>query len=131
MGYLTEFNWFIVVKQESDIQKSEYDNAMEIVKQGRRTYPVGKGFSLPIIINDKAYGLAYIRQCIIREDSTIITFVPVIIFEENDAIAEFYTTQYTKYKEKEEEINDGGYKNLVKIFLERLNRDTPTNTGDE
>lgn len=122
-----EFNWYLVLKEEPEELEDGYwlvddqDHTdrqfvplsvyYRTKKDGARIYPVGG--VVPIIKDDKAIGMAHIRECSQRLDAknrvfTVVEYDQILSFDENDPVGQHYTDIYLAYKKKQEIENHGG-----------------------
>ena len=135
-----EFNWYLVLKEEPEkmsdgwwlegnpetrqLEFVEYGVYYQAVKEGARVYPVGS--VVPIIKDDKAIGMAHIRECSQRLDAknrvfTVVEYDQILSFDENDPVGQHYTDMYLAYKKKQEIENHGG-KFKIEDYVNALER---------
>lgn len=97
MGVPYEFNWYLVVENESKIIKK--DNKYSTTKSEHRIYPINS--EIPLIFKGKGCtGLVRITSFKINYDTTEIEFEYIQTFDTTDKIANHYYNMYLKMKNK-------------------------------
>lgn len=118
MGFSLEFNWYIVAKTKSQLEPTE-QGTFRMTKEGRRLYPIGDSFPLPMIVEGRCLGLAFVEHLEIGEDTTM-ECRPVQLFSSGDALAIYYEQAYQTYQSKQEALDTGGTMDLAPQFMARL-----------
>ena len=101
MGMVVEFNWFMVVANESKIIQE--NDLFYTVKSEKRIYPIG--FKIPLIIkNVGCIGLIKISKTIIDTNTTIY-FDIIEKYDTNNVVSQHYYDRYLDFKNREKELN--------------------------
>jgi hypothetical protein len=137
MGMQVEFNWYLVLKKDpEEIKDGHFVRAREGIefvetgiyyrtsKSEARIYPVGG--VVPLIHNDVAIGMVYIRECSQRlglknEVFTVVDYDLILSFDDTDPVGNHYTDMYSAYKKKQE-VEDHGGKFKTEEFVNALER---------
>jgi hypothetical protein len=133
MGMQVEFNWYLVLKEEPQVIDLGFqldgvvpkeEKFYRTVKEEARIYSVGG--VVPLIYQDKAIGMAHIRECSQRLNAsnkvfTVIDYDLILEFAEGDSVANHYTDMYAAYKKKQEAEDHGG-KFKTEEFVNALER---------
>ena len=102
MGMVVEFNWFMVVANESKIIQE--NDLFYTVKSEKRIYPIG--FKIPLIIkNVGCIGLIKISKTIIDTTNTTIYFDIIEKYDTNNVVSQHYYDRYLDFKNREKELN--------------------------
>lgn len=135
MNMQLEFNWYLVKQGEPQkLEDGVFDEAgnflqtgtyYQMHKDGARIYPIGA--VVPLIEDDEAIAVIYIRECsqrlgAKREPFTVIHYEVIMdLTNGHEAVQHHYTDMYLAYKKKQE-IEDHGGRFKTQDFVNALNR---------
>lgn len=102
MGMQIEFNWFMVIADETKILSD--NEVYYTVKSSKRIYPIG--FQIPLILKKQGcIAMIKILKTMIDEKNTYIYFEITEKLDSNSSVAKHYYERYLDFKSREKEIN--------------------------
>lgn len=108
MGYITEFNWILKLKEEQGLNETniEVDKIYDFNKKDNRVYPLG----IPMLLvnnNWEAVGTVEVLESTINKNSTIGKYKVIKIHQDVDKeVLTKFLQDNIKYYKKEKNIED-------------------------